>query len=51
MPGFMSGGYTYQPDTVEKFDADAFSWGSVHVSKVHRVKTVPAAPVFQSVAA
>jgi hypothetical protein len=39
MPGTMAGPYTYQPETVETFDAGISRWSGYPVARIHRVKS------------
>jgi hypothetical protein len=48
MPSVLSAGYTYQPDTNDKFDPNESHWGITRVARVHRVK--PAATPIEAAA-
>ena len=45
LPGLLSGAYSYQPDTEEKFNPNLTVYGAYRVSKVHLEKRAPAAQV------
>lgn len=44
MPSVLGSGFTYQPDTNDKFDDNLRHWGITPVARVHRVKP-PAAQI------